>query len=224
MSLKIPTQLPYDKWSFLFPPRPENCILPSLLPYYEVMKGWLAQYKMNGTCLEIGVSPSKTLHVLTRHGSAPVRWKPTKRTEALLDFAPTNKWSVFTAELLNDKTKTIKDTIYIFDMIVAESMQLVGTTFIDRQTYLHKELFKNPVSETMSHYVMADGIWLSKPILKDFRAVFDTLQTYRTVNESVEGLVLKNPNGTLNQMFRTGSNQSWQVKCRLANEKGFRSC
>jgi hypothetical protein len=209
VKLSATLEVPYTKWTFLSPPRPETVIASSSIGFYEA-RGFLGQYKKNGTCTLIGVDPEGGIHHLTRHNELHKRWQLTDKTRKLADYAPKGVWTVFVAELLNEKTPHIKDTLYIFDVVVADSAQLIGTTFIERQGYL-TDLFKTPISETDSHYVMTDNLWLAKPIITDLEATFALIRVQK--DTSNEGLVLKDPAGVL-EMMRPGSNQAWQVKVR----------
>ncbi len=207
---RVTLDIPYKEWKFLLPPRPETVISSSTIGFYE-QRGWLAQYKKNGTCSLIGVSPEGVIHNLNRHGEAHKRWIPGAATRRLVEFAPKGVWTVFLGELMHEKTILIKDTLYIFDIIVAESKQLIGTTFLERQGYL-TSLFPKPIGDTDSHYVMTAKIWLAKPIMRNMSETFEAIRDAK--DTSNEGLVLKDPQGKLDLM-RTGANQGWQVKVRI---------
>ena len=221
--MKLTQAIPYPDWSFLYPPRPEKAILPSLIPSFET-RGWVSQYKLNGTCTFIGVDPQGGLHTLTRHNTPHKMWKPSERTKALAAFCPRGQWTVFIAELLNDKTPLIKDTLYLFDIIVSSSLQLVGTTFQERQDFLSELMFPKGIqdpksnwwekSPEKSHAVVAPGIWLAKTQRTGLRDIFTQIRD--AGDKSVEGLVLKDPKGVLEYAYRAGSNQGWQCKCRVA--------
>ena len=210
MKLATTLDLPYSKWQFLSPPRPEQVIASATIGFYEA-QGWIGQYKKNGTCTLIGVAPDGSIEHLTRHNTPHKRWALTDKTRKLASFCPKGKWTVFVAELMNEKTPTIKDTLYIFDIVVADSKQLIGTTFIERQSYL-TDLFPTPIGETSSHYTMTDNLWLAKPIISDLEATFALIRAQKDLSN--EGLVLKNPSGVL-EMMRPGGNQGWQVKVRV---------
>lgn len=209
-------KIPYTDWSFLFPPRPEKAITPSLLPSYEKM-GFLAQYKMNGTCSLIGVSPTGTVHTLTRHNTPHKRWAITGKTKDIAAYGKPGYWTVFLAELLNDKTTDIKDTLYIFDILVNESVQLVGTTFEDRSKFLASILPHEDTGEA-SHFVVTPNILLAKSITSNLSEAFGNILS--AGNKAHEGLVIKNPTVPLDLLFRTSNNQGWQLKTRVPNNHG----
>ncbi|RYF04688.1 MAG: hypothetical protein EOO77_29310, partial [Oxalobacteraceae bacterium] len=63
----------YEKFSYLYPPRPEKAVPRALLGYYE-KRGWVAQAKKNGTCNVIAVSPEGKLHCMSRHNDQHKLW------------------------------------------------------------------------------------------------------------------------------------------------------
>jgi hypothetical protein len=212
---------PYSitEWKFIFPARPEKKIPPALLSFYEQL-GWWGQVKKEGTCATIGVDPKGGVHAFTRHRDKPLHkaWSFTDETRKIADFCPSGEWSVFGVELLHSKGPFARDTFYIWDLFGAASAFLVGKTFADRQSRLTK-MFPDPIGETDSHYVMTDKIWLAKPIVRDLEGAWERLKAAKSPED--EGIVLKNPLGELEPLYREHNNSSWQVKCRL-QDKGKR--
>ena len=200
----------YTKWQYLFPPRPESAIPTAMLGYYE-NQGWLAQYKKNGTNTIIGISPDKQFHAMTRHKTEHKAWQLTEHIKSeLLRLFPEKEWFVLCAEIMHSKTPTIKDTIYIHDMLVWKGEFMINSTFIERATLLDERLLTNV--EAISHYVCdSEGkIWYAKRFDKGFKEIFKSIRNVKID----EGLVLKDPNGKLRACSRPDENASWQVKCR----------
>jgi hypothetical protein len=207
--------LPFTDWkpSFLrFPARPEYAVAPAMFSHYTG-KGWLWQYKMNGTYSIIGVSPTGEIHNLNRHGEVHKQWKPTDRTRKLVKYATPGKWTVFLCELIDAKTPQIKDTLYIFDLCVFDSEFLLGSTFLARQVLL-AGMFPRLTTNVESHYVIEEGLWLARIIQRDPAKVFKEI--VKLNDSAIEGLVGKDPQGTLEPFFREKSNQAWQIKVRRA--------
>jgi hypothetical protein len=226
--------LPYPEYSYKFPPRPENRIEPVALDYAE-SQGYWAQVKMHGTCNGVDVSPpgyggktGKSLICMPRHGKDHPHklWAPTDESSRIFKQIPGDGWTATVCELMHSKTPNIKDTNYIFDLLVDNGRYLVGTTFPERQEMLKRIFFplankvNGKVFETLSHYVI-DGYtgdnppikhkgetWLAKVYTKGFRELFAKL------GPEHEGLVLKNPNAKLEICSRPNSNSGWQIKCR----------
>lgn len=201
----------YNVWEYLYPARPEKAVAPSLLGFYEA-QGWIGQLKKNGTCTVLGISPEKEIYCFDRHKEPQKAWKASWLNPALKPFLELpEKWFVFEPELLHSKTKGIKDTLYLFEILVADSEFLLGTTWEERQKLI-RELFPNTrAGEPGCGYDLVEdsNLWLAKTIPGDFRRVFDSL-----TREEDEGLVLKNPKALLEFCYTPSANSRWQVKCR----------
>lgn len=200
----------YDKYQYLWPPRPTNAVPPVMLRYYE-QRGWTAQAKKNGTCNIIAVEPNGRLQCMNRHKETHKLWNPTEHSSAIFKTLDRG-WYVFVAELLHSKVEGIRDTNYINDILVCQDQYLVGMTFRERQELLY-DLFKDHIKgETVSHYVLNDNTWLAK----NHTTQFDDLY-HQLTGPDDEGLVLKIPFSTLSLCLRESSNVQWSVKCRRSH-------
>lgn len=198
----------YDDGHYLWPPRPEKAIQKHFLNFYQ-NEGWIAQFKLNGTCSVIFVAPDRTVTAMTRHNDQHKMWSPSKHTSAPFMNLPGDGWYVFVAELMNNKIPGIKDTNYIHDILVDNGNMLTGTTFGFRQNLL-KSLFDDMIQEEqVSHYVLDNHTWLAKNYTLDFSNLFESLD-----KPEYEGLVLKNPKGILSHCYKPTDNSGWQVKVR----------
>jgi len=200
----------YTTWQYLYPPRPDFAIACAMLNYYE-KRGWLAQFKKNGTNTIIGIAPNQTFHAMNRHAANHKAWHLTDHIKKdLLRLFPDKKWFVLCAEIMHSKTPTIKDTIYIHDMLVWKGEFLLDSTFLERALMLDERLITNVESNT--HYVCdSEGkIWYAKRFDKDFKTLFQSIKQVKID----EGLVLKDPNGKLRACKTPTENSSWQIKCR----------
>lgn len=206
----------FTEWNYMFPPRPDSAIPPSMLGYYE-KREWLAQYKKNGTCTIIGISPEKEFIAMNRHADFHKTWQLTDHIkEELARLFKEKKWFVLCAEIMHLKGPAIKDTIYIHDMLVWKSEFLFDSTFLERAQMLDERLITNV--ESQSHYVCdSEGkIWFAKRFDKDFKGVFSSIKNTKID----EGLVLKDPEGKLRFCDSPDANSYWQVKCRHKS-KGY---
>lgn len=200
----------YNSFRMLFPPRPDKAIPPDLMDHYE-NRGWWGQIKKNGTCTILAISPEGELHTLTRHNEPHKAWVPNQLTIDLLSPLARYGWIVFSAELLHNKTPTIKDTLYIHDILVYESEVLEGSTLLERSALLDK-IFPDK-KDVGNYFVMHEKLWLVKNLITNFKGVYDSLTDLED-----EGLVLKNPKAILKDMVREGLNSYWQVKARRATK------
>lgn len=197
----------YNKFEYLWPPRPDNSVLPGLLSFYE-KKGWVAQIKKNGACTIWAVSPDKRIITMNRHNEFHKSWTPNRENSEPFMKLP-YKWYVFVGEILHLKTPHIKDTLYIFDMLVYDGEYLIGSSFRDRYDSL-KELFgPQYIGQTDHSFKINNKVLLAKNFDIGFETLFNKLE-----DVSDEGLVLKDPNALLEPCIRQGSNNHWLVKCR----------
>lgn len=209
----------YKDYAYLFPPRPDQKVARGLLSHYERL-GWHAQVKKNGTCTVVFARGDEVIFK-TRHadeckdGDDHKMWTPKK--EHVNFFAGrSSKWNVYVGELLHSKTPHIKDDLYIFDQIVRDGVQLVGTTFTDRQAAL-REYFAKEIAEHAADK-RRDQIRLHRHfcLAKNFKAGFDKL--FDTLQPEDEGLVLKKPDAALEACFRVTANSVWQCKTRIPSK------
>ncbi len=209
----------YTKYTYLYPPRPEKAIPPGLLSAYED-KGWVGQYKKNGTCNVTFVSPTKEITVMTRHNAKHKAWAPTEASNKFFKELPGNDWYVFVSELLHSKTPTIKDTHYIFDILVHNGEHLSGMTFIDRMDILASFITvddNGQTESTDSYWIVNPNVWIAKTLQLGFESAFKGI-----TSPEDEGLVLKDPYAKLKLPFKKNSNVGWMIKCRKAHSNyGF---
>lgn len=196
----------YNQWKFLYPPRPEKAVPSDLINFFE-RKGYVGQVKKNGTCTLIGVDPQGKIHSLTRHNAPHKLWNP--ETSSALRHLTTVKgsWNVFEAEVMHSKVKGIRDTVYLFDILVHQSKQLIGTTWSERMQLL-KDMFK-PTQSRYDAYELDERLLLSRTIETNLKKYWDDLQAPED-----EGLVLKDPRAVLKTCDKIDSNSHWQIKCR----------
>lgn len=197
----------YTEYSFLFPPRPEKMIISSMLNIFE-QKKYVAQIKKNGTGSIIAVSPDKEFFIKTRHGADHRVWNP---PEGILDpfYILPNRWYYFCFELLHSKTKYIKNTLYLHDILVSNNNYLTGISYAARHKLL-QGLFSKKVKDITGQYtIITDNVWIANNYHLGFENLFHSLH-----NPEDEGLVLKDPQAELVLCTKESSNSFWQIKCR----------
>ena len=218
----------YDNYQYLWPPRPKKAIPDRQLGRYE-RKGWVAQMKKNGTCTVVFVAPDGEITWKTRHNDDHKAWVPSNRTAEVFqrDNLPGKGWYVFVVEVLHNKTKQLKDTVYIFDILVNDGELLLNTTFTERMDML-KEIYAPFIHEDdnvislggESHYTLTPNCWLAKTITEDFEKVMRIANQQKPDGNAPvdEGIVLKRPNAKLVMPTKESANSTWQVKCRVAHK------
>jgi ATP-dependent DNA ligase len=199
----------YLEYAYLYPPRPEKKIPPSMLGFYQNRK-WVCQIKKNGTCTVIFVKGDQVIFK-TRHDDDHKMWTPLPaHVEFFRSSCAGEGWNVFVGELLHSKTPHIKNQLYIFDQIVHDGVQLVGSTLLDRHELLHRRW--PTIAEERDQYRVGEYVSIAKNFSKDFPALFTTLQ------KEDEGVVLKDPIARLRACFKSNSNDGWQTKARIPHK------
>lgn len=199
----------FDEYRFLYPPRPDQAIPPTLIGMYDGM-GWWPQVKKNGTCCVIGARGDEVIFQGRHDGNDLAAWSPLPEHKAF--FAGSEKWEVYVAELLHSKVPGIRNELYIFDLIVSGGEHLTGTTLSQRALML-RERFGADGKESagLGALRIAPFIQLADALPRGEAAKLwrgDCLQP------EDEGFVFKNPRAPLVACLTATANSSWQVKCR----------
>jgi|ERR1035437_5732028 hypothetical protein len=201
----------YEKYSYLYPPRPENAVPGDMLNLYEE-RNWHAQAKKNGTCNVMAISPEREITAMTRHRTPHKAWSANADTKKAFQNLPGNGWYVFVCELMHSKVHGIRNINYINDILVADGEYLVGSTFASRQSLFHG-LFKS-VGETDTHWIIDASTWVAKGRTSGFQEWFNSMSPEASGNHENEGLVLKDPKARLAFCSKEKANVSWLVKSR----------
>jgi hypothetical protein len=198
----------YTAYQYLWPPRPETKIPQGLLGFYEVKK-YIAQVKKNGTCTVIFANPHEVLFK-TRHNDDHKLWSPLPEHVEFFKSHAKNGWNVYVAELLHSKTPHIKHDLFVFDQLVKDGQQLVGTTLRERLELLEHTLGKGSF-EKDKHRITAQ-VARAHSFDAGFAKLFDNL------GAEDEGVVLKNPTAKLSPCNKQTANSAWQVKSRIPHK------
>ena len=198
----------YEAYRFLWPPRPEKAAPPALMGFYE-RRGWIAQIKKNGTCTVI-FARGDTVIFKTRHNEDHKAWSPLSSHCAF--FTGRDAWNVYVAELLHSKGPQVKNHLYLFDILVSDGKELIGTTLQDRQRILQSR-FPTPKADIAGSRA---GLG-ARMIGQDFsqaETIANPSGCWQTLGGLDEGLVFKDPKAVLSACNAPASNGAWQVKIR----------
>jgi hypothetical protein len=205
----------YDTFKYLYPPRPENALPSDRIPVFE-KSGYTGQYKKNGTCSIFAINHPKDFIAMTRHNDDHKQWEFSNYfRDCFSKYLPANQWHVLVGEVIHSKTTTIKDTIYIFDIIVYNSEELYGKTFTERQNLLRDIFHPEDKKEEYSHYEIEPRFWLAKNIEEGILDLFNGIED----KDVDEGFVLKKRDSVLKDCASQKSNNSWQIKFRHPSRK-----
>lgn len=138
------THVPYTAWQYLYPPRTEMKI--EWNPEGRLQKTWtafpdvIAQFKLNGSRNLIVIRPDDGIEFWNRHKERQGKGKyvipPTLLAQIRAMPYPRGKWNIIDGELMHYKVEYIKDTLYLFDVLVWGSEHLIGETYEARYKLL----------------------------------------------------------------------------------------
>ena len=221
--------MPFRKWRYIYPPRPS-----SAMPYEDSDGyrggGWKAQLKLNGTRNLIVFNPDGGVEFYNRHAAHHKAWTaPDWMVEEIRErfCVKKGKWSIIDSELLHSKHTSVKDTLYVFDILVLDGRYLVGTSYEDRFAML-SEVCGRPTTEVAGFDGMVleigRGLWMATVIDEPKWDAAWALSERIVGNEKpiIEGLVFKRAKAMLDFGHSAANNGLWMVRCRRES-KSFRS-
>jgi ATP-dependent DNA ligase len=208
----------YDKYSYLFPPRPVQTTKHTELGKYD-NGDFVVQPKYNGTCCNVFISKDE-LVVMNRH-----RGEITSNYSKI-DFKGLHRgegWIVLCGEFLN-KNKKGEDgnpfnlKFVIWDILVYNSAYLLNST-LESRLQLLESLYpcssmlvgKNDI-KCFKHLCCTkhDNVYRAPTYLNNFEALYHDIVDV----DLYEGLVMKRKNAKLSLGLRENNNSDWQIKCR----------
>jgi hypothetical protein len=213
---------------YIYPPRPEQAIPKDQAEIYYTM-GWRPQLKYNDSrALIKHVSGQITLW--NRHGE---RFRTYHTPDWLLDqITQTIKtlgldpagYHLLDGGLLDQKHSAIKDTLVIWDILVRDGQQLLGTTYLDRynmlvakdqQPWYYKQfIFGKKITDNIFVADLYYGV--DHQMLWDMVAEVNAPFTVgNEVKPLIEGIVIKNPHAQLEMGYKEKNNTDWIVKSRV---------
>lgn len=204
----------YDRYQFLYPPRPGGKPISPMSIAISEKAGYWAQKKKNGTCSVIFTNGTDVIFKKREGPDADHKfWTP---KDAHYEFFRSlgNKWNVFAAELLHAKGPSVKDELYIFDIMVHNGEYLVGVTFAERMQILSNMFAKNWKDEG-DQYRVHKHVTIAKTYSGGFKGLFNNLGPLD------EGLVFKLPTGKLKPCVDENANSGTMQKCRHPKAKTY---
>ena len=200
----------YNSLKYIFPPRPETKCPPSGLGTYERM-GYIAQPKLNGSCgvLFVGQGSCK---MMGRHNNSFARELIDKSHLQQLQKGP--GFTVLVGEYMNKSQKDGNRKLFnscfvIFDILVHNGKHLINSTFQERQDLLDKVYGTGKDYDGYINYI-SPSIYRVNNFTSDFVTLFNKIIN----TEMYEGVVLKRPQGKLENGIREANNTGWQLKIR----------
>lgn len=230
------TDFPKYSGKIMYPPRPKISIPPEKVGDYED-RGYVAQLKYNGTRTLVEIGPGSEVKLWTRHKEPHKAYELSEALKAdllaIYKLGDTTKTMVFDGELMHSKTKGLKDTLVLFDILVCDSDYLIGMPMLGRYSVLSDILGEPNEWETETGRKIAakcrvfeldeedevverylERVWMAETFYYNFSDVYKS----RVDMDEIEGLVLKNPRAPLDRGFSETNNQDWLIRCRKPNK------
>jgi len=201
----------YDKYSYIFPPRPKNAVNPQDLDFWD-NGSLICQPKLNGSNSSIYTNGKKII-IMNRHGQRLTNVRVSD-SEILSLYRGNGGWMILNCEYLNKSKKDetgneFNHKFIIFDILVYNSDYLVGRTFEERIKILD-ELYGTNKSEKSYLYSINENTYRVKSYETGFTSLFEAL----TPIDVIEGLVLKRKSARLEMGTTENNNIKSQIKSR----------
>lgn len=196
--------------NFIFPPRATVALDHSLIVGFEAM-GYGGQIKKNGTHTEAKVYPDRRIEAWDRHGELQKAWSFTPATAEIFQAIPGRDWFLFDMELVHNKTKHIKQQLYVYDILVCEGIHLTGTTYEQRYQLLFDVLAQGMTFPDLTPETQFFRLNDHVSIARNYPAGFGLTKLFLSLTAiEDEGLVLRDPKG----VYTNPKADSWMVKFR----------
>jgi ATP-dependent DNA ligase len=188
----------YDPSRYIFPPRTKmttefwedrkagvpDSLVRSWMKYGDNV--W-AQYKLNGNRNLIKVFPDRKIQFWNRHAELQQTYAiPDEMREEILRISPAGVYTLWDSELMNFKTKDIKDIVYLYDVLVWESQWLTGVPYRQRYERLAERV--GPLTIPLEPAEMQAPLYLAQNFTPD-----QWVDRWKAAKKLpwIEGLVLK---------------------------------
>jgi hypothetical protein len=226
---------------YIYPPRSQDAIPREDTQIFSML-GWIAQYKYNDSHALIKYCPDGQIEIWNRHGERFRTYNlPDYLIEQLRNIGTTlghvaGRLTILDGGLLDQKHRAIKDTLVVWDILVLNDEYLVGTTYLDRYGKLYSISsqetwnYSNASHDSVSFgRKLSDDVFIPENIAADaWGHAWDTIakvnapyttgdpgQACYECKPVLEGLVFKDPNGTLEMGFKEKNNSSWMIRSRV---------
>lgn len=216
------TGIPYLRYAYLYPPRPEHAVPIEHIGTYEEL-GYVAQPKLDGSSCLVFTDGTRAI-AMSRHAtpfaSDPALLKD--GTFRALHRGTPGKWTVLVGELMNkskrdERGRPFSDRYVLHDVLVADGVHLVGTTFAERIAILDGMYGTGESDQAGLHGTGHKGVYRVRTHEGDLAGLF---RGATAGAQMYEGIVAKDPSARLEHGMRQKNTRAGQVKVRRT-EKNY---
>lgn len=203
----------YNRYKYIYPPRPEQKIPASSLDKFENQEIFLAQPKLNGSSMQV-YTDGKIVITMSRHKTAISHKLDVNELKKLHRGSG---WMVLCGELMNknkkDETgKHWNHKFVIFDILVYDGEHLLKTTFDERYELLRELYPDNPTKKHL--HQISENCFRVNSVRFGFTNIYNDITQY----DMYEGFVLKRGDGKLENGITANNNTRTQLKCRKSTK------
>jgi hypothetical protein len=221
---------------YIYPPRPAKPAVPFKEAKVFARYGWLAQLKFPDKRCELSVDRDTT-ELWTRHDSKHAYQAP----KFLLDeiavlygkILGLKKWSYIDGGLLDGKNANFSNIIAVWDILVRNGDWLLGTTYRERYDWLLARATDEPFMVRVGDEQIELGVKFTDHIFiprlsGDFDSLWSAVEKANAAGgwsetsggePVLEGLVFKDPNGTLELACKEENNTCWSGRSRVCTKR-----
>jgi len=200
---------PYQAWTYLWPPRPQTTTSPDSTLFTSMSNDgdYIAELKFKGTRCIIVIDNGK-IEFWNRHKEKQ-RWQaPKEVVDDLMKIFQSEKLIVLDGELMHDKCKVFKNKLYVWDILVNNSVAMAGTTYVERRAMLNSYI--KQTNDVGTHSEITSNVWVANIISGDYCNVWN-----KYINlDFIEGFVWKNIKSKLKPCISEKSSGDWMIRCR----------
>lgn len=218
--------------TYIYPPRPEGALPRGDHSIFADL-GWIAQYKYNDTRCLIKFRTDGRIQLWNRHAeiiqgyNAPIELQE-QLEQIRAQLGP--GYHLLDGGLLDKKHPSIKNTIVIWDILVQNGEHLIGTTYQERYDKLtdlttglawvysddHRETCY-AIGSQITQDIFTPTCWEPKNWNKCWSLIDSINHPWLNKGNGpvLEGIMMKDPTGTLGHGFREKNNSEWQMRSRI---------
>ena len=201
--------IPYKKYRYIYPPRPESKIRNTELIKYD-NGTFISQPKLNGSNCTIYTN-GIDVYIMNRHKQELSNVKLGKKV--FTDLHRGEGWMAINGEYMNKSKNngdglTFNNKFVIFDILIYEGKQMVGTTFEYRVDLL-KNLYDSVKYDNIIRKIN-DDIYIVETFFEGFDSIYEDIVSI----DMYEGLVIKKKKSKLENGISQKNNSSSQIKVR----------